>query len=79
MTIEPRYDLNALVATYTRATHAADAHPSPEHAGVSAVLAHIADEARRAIASNLDRYDHRSLYEFAAALDYATKLQRPDP
>ena len=77
--IEPRYDLDALVDTFTRATHAAGAHPSPEHAGISAVITAITEAARYAIARDIERYDHRSLYEFAAALDYATKPPSPKP
>lgn len=75
--IEINPNLDALVDTYTRATHAPSEHASPAHAGLAAVLAHIANEARHAIAANLDRYDHRSLYEFAAGLDYATKPKPP--
>lgn len=71
MTLPLRLDLDALVSTFTRAVHAPAAFPTPEHAGLSAVLAHLSDEARHAIAHTPERYDHRSLYEFAAALDYA--------
>lgn len=77
MTIDPRISLDSLVDTYRRAIHAPGNHPSPEHAGLSAVLELVTNEARYSIARNLDRYDHRSLYEFAAALDYA--LKQPDP
>lgn len=76
MSIELRYSLDELVSTYRQAVHNPDTdHPSPEHAGLAAVLDHITDAARHAIARNLERYDHRSLYEFAAALDYTHKLE----
>lgn len=74
MSIDLRYSLDELVSTYRRAIDTpSPEHESPEHAGLTAVLNQITDAARHAIARNLDRYDHRSLYEFAAAMDYATK------
>lgn len=73
MPLLPNLHFNALVDTYRRAVHAPGDHPTPEHAGLAAVLEQVANEARHSIARNLDRYDHRSLYEFAAALDYATR------
>jgi hypothetical protein len=73
MTIHPNLPLPTLVDIYRRATHAPGDHPTPEHAGLAAVLEHVANEARYSIARNLERYDHRSLYEFAAAMDYAIR------
>lgn len=79
MSLDLQLSLDRLVDTYTRAIHAPGAHPSPEHAGLSAVLRVLSDTARHACAQDYERYDHRSLYEFAAALDYATKPPRPAP
>ena len=79
MSLDLQLSLDRLVDTYARAIHAPGAHPSPEHAGLSAVLHTLTDAARHAIAQDPERYDHRSLYEFAAALDYATKPPRPEP
>ena len=71
--------LDTLVDTYTRATYAPGEHPSPAHAGLAAVLIHLGDVAQHAIARDPGRYDHRSLYEFAAALRYATHPAPPEP
>lgn len=70
--------LDALVDTFRRGSHASGNHTTPEHAGLAAVLAHLTDSARYAIARDLERYDHRSLYEFAAALDYAVRSNTPE-
>lgn len=71
MQLNPHYSLPHLVATFKRA---AALHPegdsSIEH-GLSAVLRDVTDAARLAAARDLQRYDHRSLYEFCAALDSA--------
>lgn len=63
--------LDALITTFHQAPQAH--YPSPEHAGLAAVLTQLTDTARRAIAHTPDRYDHRSLYEFCAALDYTLR------
>jgi hypothetical protein len=73
MSIALNLTLDKLVDTFTRGVAASANHLTPEHAGLAAVIEQLTNEARYAIARNLDRYDHRSLYEFAAALDYATK------
>lgn len=80
MTLSPSFTLDSLVDTYRRAVHAPGAHSTPEHAGLAAVLELITDEARYAIARTPERYDHRSLYEFTAALDYALRPAHiPEP
>jgi hypothetical protein len=68
MTIHPDLSLDALVATFTRGMHAQGEHSTPEHAGLAAVLLQLNDSAQYAIARDVERYDHRSLYEFAAAM-----------
>ena len=70
--MELRYTLDDLVATYARATNAADGYPSSTHAGLAAVIHDLTDAARISAAQDYIRYDHRSLYEFCAALDYAS-------
>lgn len=77
MTLPLDLELDALVSTYTRAIHAPGTHATPKHAGIAAVLRAVTDAARHAIARDLERYDHRSLYEFAAALDNATNAPEP--
>ena len=78
MTIDFPYNLNRLVDTFLRASHVPGDHPSPIHAGLAAALADVTNEARYAIARNLERYDNRSLYEFAASLDYAIQIRKTD-
>ena len=78
MTLELSFDLNELVAAYTEAAQTPGNYSSPEHAGLAAALALVTTEARYAIASDLDRYDHRSLYEFAAAVDYAVHIRNSE-
>ena len=73
MQLNSQYSLPQLVATFKRA---AALHPDEDTAtenGLRAVLRDITDAARLAAANDLLHYDHRSLYEFAAALDYALK------
>lgn len=73
MHLNPHYSLPRLVATFKRA---AALHPDENIAteyGLRAVLRDITDAARLAAANDLLHYDHRSLYEFAAALDYSMK------
>lgn len=72
MQLNEHYSLPHLVATFKRA---AALHPEGdciEH-GLRAVLRDITDAARLAAARDLLRYDHRSLYEFCAALDSAMR------
>lgn len=73
MPLNAQYSLNELSRAYAQAAEG----DTPSSAGLRAVLVAITDAARTAIADNPERYDHRSLYEFAAALDYA--LGQPDP
>ena len=71
MQLNPHYSLPQLVATFKRAAALyEDSDSSIEH-GLRAVIHDLTDAARLAAAHDLMRYDHRSLYEFAAALDYA--------
>lgn len=78
MTIEFPYDLDRMVDTFIGASQDSGDYASPIHAGLAAALAAITDEARYAIAHNLERYDNRSLYEFAASLDYAVQIRKTD-
>lgn len=71
MRLNQHYSLPQLVATFKRA---AALYPESESAiehGLRAVIHDLTDAARLAAAHDLMHYDHRSLYEFAAALDYA--------
>lgn len=71
MHLNQHYSLPQLVATFKRA---AALHPDEAtEYGLRAVLRDITDAARLAAANDLLHYDHRSLYEFAAALDYSMK------
>lgn len=72
MTVRPQYSLESLARIYSRAAEG----DTPSPAGLRAVVEAITDAARTAIAQDPERYDHRSLYEFTAALDYA--LKQPD-
>ncbi len=69
MPLNAQYSLDELSRAYAQAAEG----DTPSPAGLRAVLAAITDAARTAIAHDPERYDHRSLYEFAAALDYASK------
>ncbi len=72
MRLNEHYSLPHLVATFKRA---AALHPEGdciEH-GLRAVLHDVTDAARLAAARDLLHYDHRSLYEFCAALEYAMR------
>lgn len=66
-------DLDTLVATFHRGVAVPGERPTPEHAALCAVLHDVTDAARLAAARDLQRYDHRSLYEFCAALDHITR------
>jgi hypothetical protein len=78
MSIDFPYNLDRLVDTFTRASQVPGDYPSPIHAGLAAAFEDVTNEARYAIARNLERYDNRSLYEFAAALDYAIQIRKAD-
>lgn len=69
--------LDALVAVYrTGAEAPPDPYPTPEHAGVAAVLDVLIDAAQRTAAHDIARFDHRSLYEFAATLHYSLRASQ---
>jgi hypothetical protein len=72
MQLNEHYSLPHLVATFKRA---AALHPEDDYIehGLRAVLHDVTDAARLAAARDLLRYDHRSLYEFCAALEYAMR------
>lgn len=73
MRLNEHYSLPHLVATFKRA---AALHPEGDSAiehGLRAVLRDVTDAAHLAAAHDLIRYDHRSLYEFCAALEYAMR------
>lgn len=72
MQLDDRYSMPHLLGTFRRGAALAEGDASTE-AGLRAVIELITDAARIAIANNPERYDHRSLYEFVAALDYALK------
>ena len=73
MRLNHHYSLAQLVATFKRASALYPEGDSSIEHGLCAVLRDVTDAARLAAARDLMHYDHRSLYEFAAALDYATK------
>lgn len=73
MPLRLSFSLDELAQLYTQGFVAPEPYGSPEHAGLAAVLDHIALTARRACAHEIERYDHRSLYEFTAELDYACR------
>jgi hypothetical protein len=64
-------DLQALVDLFTVASYKAEGHATGTHSGVAAVLEALSDAAQRQAARQVERYDHRSLYEFAVALKRA--------
>lgn len=66
-------DLQALVDLYARASYQAAGHATGTHAGIAAVLEALSDVAQRQAATQVDRYDHRSLYSFAAEMHYAAR------
>lgn len=66
-------ELQTLVDLFASASYQAEGHATGTHAGVAAVLDRLADLAQRKAAAQVERYDHRSLYEFAADLHYAAK------
>lgn len=71
--------LDALVATYRDAsTQTPVPYPTPEHAGVAAVLDVLIDVAQRNAARDVSRFDHRSLYDFAATLHYSLRAAREE-
>ena len=72
MQLNQHYSLPQLVATFKRAAALYTEGDSPIEHGLCAVLHDLTDAARLAAARDLQRYDHRSLYEFCAALDYMT-------
>jgi hypothetical protein len=69
--LEP-VELQALVDVYVRATYEAEGHATGTHAGIAAVLEALSEAAQRRAAAQPERYDHRSLYEFAASLHYGS-------
>jgi hypothetical protein len=73
MSLSLSFSIDELAQLYARGASNADAYGSPESAGLAAVLDHIAHAARKACAYDTERYDHRSLYEFTAELDYACR------
>jgi len=66
-------ELQALVDLYAKASYQAEGHATSTHAGIAAVLEALSDAAQSRAAVLVERYDHRSLYEFAASLHYAAK------
>ena len=75
MQLDDHYSLSKLLSTFRRGAALAKGDAAIE-AGLRAVIEQITDDARIAVANNPERYDHRSLYEFTAALGYA--LKQPD-
>lgn len=69
----PAVSLQALVELFASSSLEAMGHASGTHAGVAAVLEALSDAAQRQAARQVERYDHRSLYEFATAMHYAAK------
>lgn len=60
--------LQALVDVYAQATANAYGHATATHAGVAAVLEALSAAATSQAACDLETYDHRSLFAFAARL-----------
>lgn len=73
MQLNEHYSLPQLVATFKRATAVAPENGDVVAFGLRAVFRDVTDAARLAAARDLQRYDHRSLYEFCAALEYAIR------
>lgn len=73
MQLSEHYSLPQLVATFKRAAALAPEDGEVIASGLRAVLRDVTDAARLAAARDLQRYDHRSLYEFCAALDRVTR------
>lgn len=73
MQLNEHYSLPQLVATFKRAAALAPKDGDVIAFGLRAVLRDVTDAARLAAARDLQRYDHRSLYEFCAALDDAMR------
>lgn len=69
----PIVELQALVDLFTVASYRAEGHATGTHAGIAAVLDALSDAAQHQAARQVERYDHRSLYEFAVALKRAGK------
>lgn len=51
-------------------------YATPEDAGIAAVLDYVVDVAQKYAADRADRYDHRSLWEFAAQLTHVVRGMR---
>lgn len=66
-------DLQVLVDLYAKASYQASGHATGTHAGVAAVLEALSDLAQRRAAAGIERYDHRSLYAFAADMRQAAR------
>lgn len=71
--LPPAVSLQALVDLFASASYKAEGHASATHAGVAAVLEALSDAAQRQAARQVERYDHRSLYGFAAAMQKASR------
>lgn len=72
--MEATVDLEVLVDLYARASSCqAAGHATGTHAGIAAVLEALSNVAQRQAAAQIDRYDHRSLYSFAADMHYAAR------
>lgn len=66
--------LDALVEAYSAGAAAPEhTYATPEHAGLASVLDTLVNQAQRLAARDVNRYDHRSLYEFAATLQYTLR------
>lgn len=76
MAMNLNLDLDTLVGTFRRGAAASGERPTPEHAALCAVIHDLTDAARLAAARDLQRYDHRSLYEFCGALDHLTRPRK---
>lgn len=78
MDLNHHYSLDQLLATFNRASALAK-DDTATAVGLCAVIRDITDAARLAAARDLQRYDHRSLYEFCAALDRVAAKPREQP
>ena len=67
-----RITFQQLCAAFDKAEGQPNVLPA-HHAGLLAVLELLSDAAQRRAAVQIERYDHRSLYAFAAELRYAAR------
>jgi hypothetical protein len=65
------------VELYAKHQNLATGYHTGTHSGLAAVLDALIDAAQAQAAADLQHYDHRSLYAFAAALREVIRLKPP--